>query len=163
MPESLSSLAAKKSLLLNAVQPDYPANIPGSWQAQDIRNSGKRMRAGDRCSWCVVALWAAVLFALAAATLFLRTLPTPSGHPGSAAQSGGAEPAAPLPLRQRTAASKLTRLTRQHHGNNRDNRPMRLLPAAYLIRFGIVVSNGTSATSSSWRAQEKLCRRYMWR
>ena len=87
MPESLSSLAAKKSLLLNAVQPDYPANIPGSWQAQDIRNSGKRMRAGDRCSWCVVALWAAVLFALAAATLLLRTLLLRAGN--SRSGSGG--------------------------------------------------------------------------
>ena len=74
MPESLNSLAAKKALLLNAVQPDYPANIPGSWQAQDIRNSAKRLRAGDRCSWCVVGLWVFVLGALTAATLLLRTL-----------------------------------------------------------------------------------------
>ena len=38
-----------------------------------------------------------------------------------------------------------------------------LLPAAYGIRLGIVVSNGTFVTSLSWRAQEKLWRRHMWR
>eukprot|EP01043_Picozoa_sp_COSAG02_P013803 COSAG02_NODE_558_length_20348_cov_6.479431_15_plen_84_part_00 len=67
MPEQPGALSAQ---LLNVQEPVYPENIPGSAQAQAVRNNGRTLRAGDSTTWCLLGLVVCGVAALGLAILF---------------------------------------------------------------------------------------------
>jgi hypothetical protein len=62
----------------------YPQNIPGSAQAQAVRNNGRTLRGGDSCTWRILGLFVCGLAALAGAVLFQRS----RVHSGWSSSSG---------------------------------------------------------------------------
>lgn len=81
MPEQPGALNAQ---LLNAQALSYPENIPGSAQAQAVRNNGRTLRGGDSFTWCLLGLVVCAVAALGLAMLF----PRDHVHSGWSSSSG---------------------------------------------------------------------------